>query len=57
VSNPRDPEGRARPGAGVGLRNVAGRLRTLFGAEARLDATASDDSYLVQLDLPAGEAT
>ena len=57
VSNPRDPEGRARPGAGVGLRNVAGRLRTLFGTEARLDATASDDSYLVQLDLPAGEAT
>ena len=57
VSNPRDPDGRARPGAGVGLRNVAGRLRTLFGAEARLDATAADDSYLVQLDLPAGEAS
>jgi hypothetical protein len=57
VSNPRDPEGRGRPGAGVGLRNVAGRLRTLFGAEARLDATADEHSYLVQLDLPAVEVS
>jgi LytS/YehU family sensor histidine kinase len=57
VSNPRDPDGRARPGAGVGLRNVAGRLRTLFGAEARLDASADEHSYLVQLDLPAVEAS
>jgi two-component system, LytTR family, sensor histidine kinase AlgZ len=57
VSNPRDPDGRGRPGAGVGLRNVAGRLRTLFGADARLDATAGADSYLVRLELPAGESS
>ena len=57
VSNPRDPDGRARPGAGVGLRNVAGRLATLFGTEARLDAIAGGDSYLVELDLPAGEVS
>jgi hypothetical protein len=55
VSNPRDPDGRGRPGAGLGLRNVASRLRTLFGAEARIDATAGDDSFLVQIELPAGE--
>ncbi|HEV8481096.1 MAG TPA: histidine kinase [Candidatus Eisenbacteria bacterium] len=57
VSNPRDPDGQSRPGAGVGLRNVAGRLRTLFGADARLDATAGADSYLVRLELPAGESS
>jgi len=55
VQNPRDPEAKRRAGAGLGLANVAGRLRTLFGGEARLETSDSGDSYRVLLDLPAPE--
>src|SRR5262245_12368272 len=57
VTNPSDPESRGKPGAGVGLRNVAGRLRTLFGGEARIDTRDGGDSYLVMLELPFAEGS
>lgn len=55
VTNPSDPGSKGKPGAGVGLRNVAGRLRTLFGGEARIDTRDADGYYLVRLELPFAE--
>lgn len=55
VENPCDPDGGRYRGHGIGLENVRNRLKTLFGAEARLEITASPDSYLAEIVLPADE--
>lgn len=47
----------ARPGAGIGLRNVRERLQTRFGAAARCDAAPlSAGRYRVVVHLPSGRA-
>jgi two-component system, LytTR family, sensor histidine kinase AlgZ len=53
VSNPRDPERVGRRGAGLGIDNVRGRLRTLFGETAQLEVEAKGESFRVVLTLPA----
>ena len=52
VENPRDPERQGRRGAGLGLENVRGRLRSLFGEGARLELTPAADTFRVDLTLP-----
>jgi signal transduction histidine kinase len=52
IENPRDPERSGRRGAGLGLDNVRGRLRSLFGEAARLEVTPSADAFRVDLSLP-----
>lgn len=53
ITNPFDP-GAARPGrtGGVGLANVRGRLRALFGPRAGLHVQAEAGQYRVTLILP-----
>jgi len=52
VANPRDPERSGRRGAGLGIDNVRGRLRTLFGEAARLVIETGGSEYIVTLALP-----
>ena len=52
IENPRDPESQGRRGAGLGLDNVRGRLRSLFGEAARLEITPAADSFRAELTLP-----
>jgi hypothetical protein len=56
VENPRDPDGEARPGQGVGLDNVRRRLEAAYGREARMDVLAQPDRFRVELTLPLGQA-
>ncbi|HKQ96426.1 MAG TPA: histidine kinase, partial [Candidatus Polarisedimenticolia bacterium] len=56
VTNPRDPHRSGRGGAGLGLENVRGRLRTLFGDQARMEVVKDDHSFRVTLTLPAVQA-
>ncbi|MDA8017697.1 MAG: histidine kinase [Thermoanaerobaculia bacterium] len=51
VRNDCDAERRAKPG-GVGLDNVARRLRAAWGDEARLEVQDSGDEYSVRLTMP-----
>lgn len=44
--------GEGRAGTGTGLRNVAGRLASRFGTDARLDALATGEGFVARLDLP-----
>src|SRR5262245_34844720 len=53
VANPRDPERAGRRGAGLGIDNVRGRLRTLYGDAARLEVERAASAFTVRLTLPA----
>jgi LytS/YehU family sensor histidine kinase len=53
VENPRDPEAKASPGAGVGLDNVRRRLAAVYGDGARMTAVAEADRFRVELSFPA----
>jgi len=53
VENPRDPEARSSPGAGLGLDNVRRRLAAVYGSEARLTAIAEAHRFRVELSFPA----
>jgi sensor histidine kinase YesM len=52
VANPRDQERTGTRGAGVGIENVRGRLRTLYGDRAGMEVEGREDSYRVTLRLP-----
>jgi LytS/YehU family sensor histidine kinase len=52
VENPRDPDARTRPGAGVGLDNVRKRLMTHYGAEGALRVVNDAGTFRVEVTLP-----
>ncbi len=52
ISNPCDPERPRGGGRGIGLANVRGRLRLLYGDEAQLSARDRGSSFEVELLLP-----
>lgn len=56
VENPRDPAGRRRSGAGMGLVNVRRRLETAYGRDASLSVDVSETMYRVAVTLPAPPA-
>jgi hypothetical protein len=58
VENPCDPDRPRRGGAGVGLANVRARLRATHGGDAALLAGERNDTWRVEVTLPAatGEA-
>ncbi len=56
VENPCDPDHPPARGEGIGLSNVAARLRTLHGREARLTIAPNPGRFRVELELPAVEA-
>jgi two-component system sensor histidine kinase AlgZ len=62
IENPRNPERSGPGGAGLGLDNVRGRLRSLYGDRARLDVASPREAFRVTVTLPysaaaRGEAT
>ena len=52
VDNQFDPEAPAARRHGLGLQNVRNRLRALYENEARVDTTASEHRFVVEVDLP-----
>jgi two-component system, LytTR family, sensor histidine kinase AlgZ len=57
VENPRDPDARTRPGAGVGLDNVRKRLLTHYGVEGALRVVNDAGTFLVEVTLPCTTAS
>jgi two-component system, LytTR family, sensor histidine kinase AlgZ len=55
VENPRDPDDAPARKGGVGLDNVRRRLAATFPGSARMDATATDDQFRVDIELPCVE--
>ena len=53
VMNPREPDSPAQSTNGVGLKNVNGRLWSIYGNEARLDTVATDTSFRAEVSVPA----
>ncbi|HVQ29300.1 MAG TPA: histidine kinase [Vicinamibacteria bacterium] len=53
VENRFDPQAPARPGVGLGLANVQGRLRTRYGDGALVDARKTADAFRVVVVIPA----
>jgi hypothetical protein len=53
IANPRDADAPARRGTGIGLDNVRRRLIALHGNDAELRALPTEDSFRVELRLPA----
>jgi two-component system sensor histidine kinase AlgZ len=53
VENPCDPDRPRRTGTGVGLSNVRARLKTLFGADAAVNAIEQEGMWRVELTFPA----
>jgi Histidine kinase len=53
VENPRDPEARARAGAGLGIDSVRRRLAALYGDAASCRVRADDERFRVELSLPS----
>ncbi len=53
VDNPRDPDSPGRKGAGIGLQNVKRRLAALHGPAAEVQAVPTQDTFRVELRLPA----
>ena len=56
VENPRDHERAGGRGAGVGIENVRGRLRALYGEAARMEVDPGGAAFRVTLSLPAETA-
>ena len=56
VLNNFDPEAPRRRGAGIGLRNVRGRLDTTYGNSADFDVRTDGDCFCVALEVPAESA-
>jgi len=54
VVNPRDSEAPGRKGTGIGLQNVRRRLAALHGDHAEVRVAPTDQSFRVELRLPAG---
>jgi len=52
VQNEFDPDAPPSQRRGLGLGNVRGRLRALYEQEARLDARAAGDQFIVEVELP-----
>jgi two-component system, LytTR family, sensor histidine kinase AlgZ len=52
ICNQFDPESPAASRHGLGLRNVRDRLRALHENRARVDAAASGDQFVVEVELP-----
>jgi two-component system, LytTR family, sensor histidine kinase AlgZ len=52
VDNPCDPDRPAGRGTGVGLRNVRGRLATLFGGDAVLSTVEADGRFVARIEMP-----
>jgi hypothetical protein len=52
IDNPRNPERTGRRGAGLGLENVRGRLRSLYGERARLEVATPPEAFVVTVTLP-----
>ncbi len=55
IENEFDPESPAASRHGLGLRNVRDRLRAIYENTARVDATASGDRFVVEMELPCLE--
>jgi len=53
IVNPRDADGPARKGTGIGLENVRRRLDAMYGREAVFRYQAQGDSFRVDLEIPA----
>lgn len=53
ITNPRDADAPASRGTGIGIQNVKRRLAALHGEEGELLAFSGDDSFRVELRLPA----
>jgi two-component system sensor histidine kinase AlgZ len=53
IENPLDPEAAPADGKGIGLKNVLGRLRSQFGADARMEVKKSNNVFRVEISLPA----
>ena len=53
IVNPRDKDAPGRKGAGIGLQNVRRRLAALHGGDAEVRVSATDESFRVELRLPA----
>jgi hypothetical protein len=56
IVNPRDAEGTARKGTGIGLENVRRRLDAMYGRESVFRYQAQGDSFRVDLEIPADVA-
>jgi two-component system sensor histidine kinase AlgZ len=56
IDNPRNPERSGRRGAGLGLENVRGRLRSLYGERARLEIATPPEAFHVTVALPYAAA-
>ncbi len=52
VENPCDPDRETGSGRGIGLANVRGRLRLLFGGAARMEIEEGDERFRIELRLP-----
>jgi two-component system, LytTR family, sensor histidine kinase AlgZ len=52
VQNEFDPDAPPSDRRGLGLGNVRGRLRALYEQDARLDARAAGDQFIVEVELP-----
>jgi two-component system sensor histidine kinase AlgZ len=55
IFNEFDPDAPAASRHGLGLRNVRDRLRAVYENRARVDATASGDHFVVEMELPCAE--
>jgi hypothetical protein len=53
VENPRDPEGKMRAGAGLGLDNVRRRLAAVYGNAAHLTTSDEAGRFRVEISFPA----
>jgi hypothetical protein len=56
IDNPKNPERTGRRGAGLGLENVRGRLRSLYGDGARLEIAAPSEAFRATVALPYSAA-
>lgn len=53
VLNNFDPEALRKRGAGIGLKNVRGRLDTTYGSRTHFDVRTDHDRFCVTMDVPA----
>jgi two-component system sensor histidine kinase AlgZ len=56
IDNPRNPERSGRRGAGLGLENVRGRLRSLYAERGRLEIATPPEAFHVTVALPYSAA-